>query len=155
MPKVDNRDERNDKMKPISSTRKCKVCRVIKNAQNDFGNMHNYEVEGGYSDKTCKACRLKIRRARKAAGINKMSKMYKCIADPSGIYLGSHFYWGQLRLSLADGNITPGTVWLDRKTGIKYRIVGNEAYHALHDCLRDISKIPDDIREKQRRVIVR
>ena len=81
--------------------------------------------------------------------------MYECIHDPSRMFRGSCFWSGDFDQTLEAGNLSPGSIWRDNSTGREYRIVGNEAYHLMHECLHDVSNIPEDIQEGQRLVEVR
>jgi hypothetical protein len=78
--------------------------------------------------------------------------MYVCLEDPTGIYTDSEFTQGAFHDSLEAGNWPPKSVWKNKRTGQKYRVDGNECWHHLLDVG---VKVPDHVREGQRKVRVR
>ena len=113
-------------------TRKCKRCKKSKK-------ITEYSLTGAtgagrqYPRWVCKKCRREIYHLNKKGKDTRAytAKVYKCIYDPEELFLGTSFFKGTFRGTLADGNWPPGSWWLDMQTGSRYQVRGNYLVHLL------------------------
>lgn len=118
--------------------KRCIRCKKLReSSKKGYG---TYELTSGnlYIDKTCRVCRVKMRLVNQSLGRNKQSGMYLCIHDPIGVYYNGHFDKSEVLKTLRDGYWTPGMIFLDQKTGTKYRVEGNDVYYHMHRDLRNV-----------------
>jgi len=134
------------------SKRRCSKCKKLLSSLTEFKLTPNKSTGTIYIDKVCMVCRSRIARERKKQGITRTSKMYHCIHDPTGTYFNRHFFEAAVKKTARDGYWPPGMIWLDKNTGIKYRIEGNDVHYHMQ---RDLRNEPIPIVEQENQTLVR
>lgn len=140
-----------EERKLTNPKKRCNKCKKLL-FSDEFKKTFNQSTCTTYIDKVCMVCRsAKARRWRKE-GTTRASQMYHCIHDPTGTYYNRHFFEADVKKTARDGYWPPGMIWLNKKTGTKYRIEGNEVYYYME---RDLRNAPLPRVKQERQTLVR
>lgn len=132
--------------------KECRDCKKLV-ALVEFKKIKDRSTGAVYVDKVCNPCRAEMSKERRRKGITRASLMYLCIHDPTGIYYDGRFNEGDVKKTAREGYWPPGMIWLDQKTGTKYRIEGNDVYYYMHADLMN-EPLPEVNKEKQILVVI-
>ena len=98
--------------------------------------------------RVCGDCQVATAKENKKKRRYKAEK-YKCMSDPWNIYSdGAMMNHGEMMETLKAGYMPPGSVWLGFPAMRRWRVVGNEKWYLLTECLPE-DMMPDVAIEKQ------
>lgn len=135
-------------LRSISSpTRECVVCGT--KDLDKFSWCGPNRVGKYYLRHRCDPCRVK--QAYKRRNPAYRAEKYYCEKEPWGIYKkGSTFNFGDMKRSLDAGYMPPGSVWVDRIKGRRWKVVGNELWYSLQELIAEPS---EDVKCESQRLV--
>lgn len=96
-----------------------------------------------YKRHTCNLCRAKYERVKRHDYKSRSYKAdkFECVSDKHGGWHGAVMSEGTIKATMDVGYLSPGSEWIDKRSGMRYCIVGNEEWWFLQTYIGENSKV--------------